>query len=480
MTENDINQILKDAIPEVPGTAAWGDRVRRAHRRRRVVGGVAVAVGLVAIGVPIALQTGLTTTPVVLATPSPSTASSVDGALTLPMMSDACHDSVGIVTELPAGVLPDGATRMWLCDGQQAPAVPRFGPAEPLTQGVDRAVAAFNALTVVDEEAMSDDCIFDGSVGQVFTLVVDYDGGNRRILSGTTHGCADVGDGRNLRSGGNHFFDELVSLWRDQRQSESYMVTSTNVPCPASESFMAGSVGDMVQGTLCGYDSSSDHPPEAIMAVQLPDDLVARITAEMQAAAVPAPTKDEAVPLKTLVLQNAFADPITVSLQPDGSWAWSEDGTPVSFSPSTGLAGELESYATGMRAQPFPDPLPEPSAAGQCDEPKTPMLSQPGFDFSKVTACVKQQDGKYAQIEMPPSLMTKFIRQFEDGSTEISSADAMHLSPHWLRLVDQDGAHRVVITDDGRLVWNRTSVVAAAWEPSPDVKQWLQKAGVTS
>lgn len=479
MTENDISHILRDAIPEDPGTAGWGERVRRTHRRRQVAGGVAVAVGLVAIGVPIALQTGLTTTPVVLATPSPSTTNPVDGALNLPLQSDACHDSVGIVTELPDGILPAGATRMWLCDGQQAADVPRFGPAEPLTKGVDRAVAAFNALKAVDEDATaSDDCVFDESFEQVFTLVVDYSDGNRKILSGTTHGCADMGDGENLWAGGDQFFDELVSLWRGQRQSESYTVTSIDVPCPASESFMTASVGDAVGGTLCGYDSSSDHPREAVMAVQLPDDLVARMTAEMQTQSVPAPAHDAAVPLRTLVLQNAFADPITVSLQTNGSWAWDEGGNPVSWTPRTGLAAELESYTIGMRTQPFPDQLPDPTVAGVCDEAKSPMLTQPGFNFSSITACVKQDDGTYEPVEMSPSLMTTFVRQFEDGSTEISSADVLHLSPHWLRLLDEDGAHRVVITTDGRLVWNRASVVAAAWEPSIDVKRWLKEAGI--
>lgn len=72
MTENDISHILKNAIPDHPGTAGLGDRVRRAHRRRRVVGGVAVAAGLVAIGVPVAMQLGSTPGPPVVATQSPS------------------------------------------------------------------------------------------------------------------------------------------------------------------------------------------------------------------------------------------------------------------------------------------------------------------------------------------------------------------------------------------------------------------------
>ncbi len=72
MTENDISHILKNAIPDDPGTAGLGDRVRRAHRRRRVVGGVAVAAAVVAIGVPVAMQLGSTPNPTAAATHSPS------------------------------------------------------------------------------------------------------------------------------------------------------------------------------------------------------------------------------------------------------------------------------------------------------------------------------------------------------------------------------------------------------------------------
>lgn len=76
MTENDISHILKTAIPDDPGIAGWGDKVRRVHRRRRVVGGIAVAAAVVALGVPVAMQLGSAPRPPVVSTqpPSPSVA----------------------------------------------------------------------------------------------------------------------------------------------------------------------------------------------------------------------------------------------------------------------------------------------------------------------------------------------------------------------------------------------------------------------
>ena len=56
MTEREISQILKNAVPGEPGFDDLGQKVRKGHRRRRVGQGVAAAVGLVALGVPLALQ----------------------------------------------------------------------------------------------------------------------------------------------------------------------------------------------------------------------------------------------------------------------------------------------------------------------------------------------------------------------------------------------------------------------------------------
>ncbi|NHB83848.1 hypothetical protein G7085_01810 [Tessaracoccus sp. HDW20] len=129
----------------------------------------------------------------------------------------------------PSGDLPDGATRAWLCGPQDPyPFAGQLGPREPLTSGVDRIVAAFNAMPEVDP---------DGSVachdvgGLTYAVILEYADGPV-VLDGETVNCEFVA-GR--IGGGARFLTHLEGSGRrpaPRRRHRS--VRSTSAPTAAS------------------------------------------------------------------------------------------------------------------------------------------------------------------------------------------------------------------------------------------------------
>lgn len=493
MTDNDIRRVLDAAAPHDPGFDGWGDKVRKGHRRRRTAISAVAALGLVALAVPTALQlTSLGHTPI-QATPSPTptvtssdptatrtsdptptpasspSATAPPSATTSGLVSKACLDSVGVVTKLPDGKLPAGATRVWLCDGDQEPAVRVYGPPEPLTSRVDEVVAAFNALPVVpDQECGS------GDYQQAYTLVVEYPQGKPLILSGITHGCKTLTDGVQLRGQADTFFSNTVELFKQQRAEQTYELDPGNETlCLQGRSFMGMTLEASVRGFMCGVPEGSTSMFVDPIQRDLPADLVSRIVETARAEATKPPPTEGPAWSQSIVLLSRYGDPITLYRSGD-TFSWMEGTTWWEWTPKADLLTAINEHTTGMLSG-----LPPVSSGWDpCDGDSFPAEGSITRATSAVL-CVHSEDGTTRNIAMPDHLLTVMVKGIAANVDKVApknndvTGDAIRLP------VGQSGAMFFVgINKDGDLVWSDYMLKETAWQPTPEFRQWLVDNGV--
>ena len=337
MTENDISNIFKNSVPGDPETAGWGDRVRRAHRRRRrtraLTGGAALAI-VAAIAVPLGLTMGGASKQVV-ATPAP-TPSHTATTTPMPLEPDVCREADGsyrAVTSLPEGRLPDGATRVWLCGGPSDLFAPEFvGAPEPLTQGVVEALAAFNAVA---SQSGVVDCPANSNL--TFITVYDYPDGSQHVVRGSL-GCDTVFSLDRHRADARDYLDTLRRLWNAQRSDLETSFTANVALCPALTSVLGVELSGMTRAYACG-------PVDGGAPVQIPlsDDLVKEMVAELSAQDFdggPQPGITWEAP--SLVFLSKAGDPYTILGTPDGYyWYDPEPGGMNLWRPSPPLAARI-------------------------------------------------------------------------------------------------------------------------------------------
>lgn len=384
MNPEEFSDALDDALPPKPVTKGWGARARRRSRNRRAAGITGVA-GAVAVAI-LAVTSQLTGPQTMTATPAPADPSSPQGPT--PLLPEVCRglDETIYPKQLPDdGHMPEGAQEVWLCGGKGLGGeLDLVGAAEPLTLDVGEAVAAFNAEPTA---MMAIDC--DSRQGETFDVVYAYADGTRyvaEVFLGRTPevGCNHVSVGGWLRFDPQTYVSEILRLWQRQRESQdSEFVPGDNV-CPDKSSVFNVSPKGAVSGFVC-VDDVAGAPHQQI---QLSDDLVAEIAAEIRVTdSGEEPGLDRSAP--SLVLLGEHGDPFTIFGTPDDGYRWyppRNQGGMQYWVPSEGIRERmLGEIARGLgpsesptatassdptqtaNSQPPSPPGPDPAATGSTD-----------------------------------------------------------------------------------------------------------------
>lgn len=344
MTDEQFARIFKRNTPEPPD-GDWAADARNRHRRRQA-GTVAVAAvaGVAIVGAPLAINALQNNgpqyaTPAVSSTaPAVTTAPSASGsvnpsappATTAAEICPTAQDFIG--TDLP-----EGAMQLWLC-GEDVQMGGRAGPPEPLTTGVEDALAAYNGLEPRDPNQA---CTMEYTLA--YTVIGEYPDGTRKAVQGELHGCRNVGD----RSGGDQFFETLQDLWQDQRASNPApeLTLTADEACNAPGTIMPTGAKGSVAGYLCqGADAGT------ATGVELSDELLGELLADLESRSVAGSVPFfELPPEPQLTLLNAYGEPFVLTRHTNGLYQAGE----MVWRPSDALAAELEAL--------FPSGSPAPS-----------------------------------------------------------------------------------------------------------------------
>ncbi|MCC2591939.1 hypothetical protein LKO27_00645 [Tessaracoccus sp. OS52] len=507
MSEREISQILKNAAPGAPGLPDLGEKVRKGHRRRRAGQGALAALGLVALGVPLALQLSslggpTQTTPIpppVAASPtelpsqtpteqSPSpepTASPTDPATPLDqalfaerVMSPVCEDAAGTVSGFPEARIPDGVTRMWLCSNDQEPVVPVYGAPEPIIGDFAEIISLVNDAPA---RTLPESCETEGDGRFGYVVVLEYPDRDRMVVNTTNVDCLRVVDdgAQTGRGDGLAFFEAVLEKLNVQRQTLDYAFTGDENLCLEATSIVTRSIYDMVHGAACGVDPSSTTPSEGVIRNPIPDDLITRIREEATANAAQPPGQGLPRFSQTIVLTSRHGDPMTMYRWPDGSFFFQEGFTWMAWTPSSELAAEIAPYFDGMRTEMFAEPL-EPDV---CMNPE--VVPAPAFpaDADDAGACVMVGDAVYEYHPMPSDYFATFAEEIQANAVEIAAADEPGFTNSWIVLTDQEGrVFQLYVADTGDLVWDTDELMnqnrRLTATPSDQILEWLRGVGV--
>lgn len=493
---NDFSRIFDQATPEAPDTHAWGPTVRRGHRRHQIAVAAVAAVVALGIAVPVVWQAAATNEPNIVATPAPSpsataTDSSEDtpapsqstspsqapggGAITT-RIDERCADAVGTMTELPDGLLPLGPSRILLCDGDQEPLVRAFGPAEPLTEGVDEVVDEFNNRPSIQLD--DTECMVTPVHPRYYTVVVEYPDGTSHVLTGSTDGCNAVEYSNGARAEAGAFLDSLIEHWESQRQQISYPLDLPAV-CPDADSMMGPAIDSLVTGHACGFDPDATDRSDPI-ARELSPELVERFLAGATEFGEPLPSTEPQPYVQSLVLENEFGDPVTfMRWLPDQiHWMWrGPDGQWMMWEPDQAMNAELDAVFEGLKAEDFPQAPPETQLCGGSAD-SGPLSSVADVEFGAL--CQEQEDRTTLGTEIPADRLAAIVDGFEREGQAIEDYANEDLSGAYLELADGLGAQGVfVILKDRTIVWIHPDQGLIGWHPDEATAQWLVEQGVT-
>lgn len=367
MTEEQLSRLFKRGTPDPTG-GEWGDDARRRHARRQArTVAVAAAAAVAVIATPLAANLLQDRQPqyATPATQSASASPSVDGEAELP---DATAAEVCATAAQSAGdELSEGAVRLWLC-GEDVSMGGRPGPSEPLTVGIDEAVAAYNALEKADPNQA---CTAEYTLA--YTVVAEYPA-DRKAVTGMLHGCRTVGD----RQDGPGYFQTLQDLWAAQRlAAPSPTPTVDAAVCGAPDSIMTVAIGDAVAAYLC-----QSRGPGAADGIELSAELMEAARGDLEANAVDGtiPTV-EIPPGPHLVFVNAHGEPLHVDRYPGGLYQW---GTRV-WRPNPEVAGRLASLG-GLPEGPAPE-APPAEWNDTCQDPEAIRADAPPATAEYLTLC---------------------------------------------------------------------------------------------
>lgn len=378
MTDDQFARIFKRNTPE-PTDGDWAADARHRHRRRQV-GTVAVAAvaGVAVIGAPLAINvlqdngpqyaTPATSSAAPAPTASPSsgdpTGPSVSPATTAADICPAAQDYVG--TDLP-----EGAVQLWLC-GEDVEMGGRAGPPEPLTTGVDEAIATYNALEFRDPDQA---CTMEYTLA--YTVIAEYPDGTRKAVQGELHGCRNVGD----RAGGDQFFETLQDLWEGQRESTPApeLELTADEACNAPGTIMPTRPTGSVAGYLCqGTD------PGAATGVELSDELLDQLLADLETRGVAGSVPFfELPPEPHLTLLNAYGEPFVLTRHTNGLYQAGE----LVWRPSPELAAELEALSPSGNPSPSDPSRPAMPVRDSCLDPAAIAADTPPDQADWVGIC---------------------------------------------------------------------------------------------
>lgn len=371
MSEHELSEIFKRDLPQ-QSDASWADDARRRHGRRRAgIGGVAVVAALAVVS-PFALQ--LLNNDAQTAQPAPTGTPPTD-AQTGGDRASACAGAA----ESAGAELPETAVRLWLCDEPGEIGFSRQGPQEPLTQGVDAALAAFRELDKADP-AMA--CTMEYVL--TYLVVAEAADGTLTPVAGELHGCRTIGE----RVGGDGYLETLGELWAAQRAAEPAPDTEFTVEelCGGSASILPATLESSTQGALC---ATADPGAGSVDGALMSPDLVTRLRDAVEADAVNG-TVGEWEMTARVVLQNPWGDSLTMTRYPSGAFQF---GDRV-WRPKGELATALDDLfvQTGI---PSVDPVPvEPRT---CTAEREASAAGPAViegDVTGVYVCVENRDGE--------------------------------------------------------------------------------------
>lgn len=295
---------LAGAVPEPPATPDRADGARAIARRARrttaaVVGGVAASVLLVAGVVA------------VLGDDDPDGSDVANDGPVSPYDAPACPATpVDTRTQVGPDHVPDGATSVRLCDGNE---IPIEVPKDALVTDVDTLAAAVNDLEPKATDAM---CTMD--LGPAYQLVFTYPDGSTTVASGELYGCDDVVVHGAVRTGAYEPWEKFIALLRAQRASLDPPAPAdpSTIDCPGSGGFGrqgAGQVTDLVVAKLCVGGKQA-----AISADEL-QQLVADVAANTTRSAAYVSCAAES-PLPALVGATAWGDRVVVASECGTGW----------------------------------------------------------------------------------------------------------------------------------------------------------------
>lgn len=316
-----------------PGVSlhAVQSRVRRHRRRRNVVVGAMAAV--VIVGAAVAGSVLISDEPQWIASPPPVPTESIETAETAEAVCAGIEPEWDPLAAEPRElVIPDGATRAWLCgDGGDW-----VGPAEPLETSPDAIAAGAPSLWDPDpQELMQCD-----DSAPAFTLVLDYPG-ERITISASLGNCDAVVGAGYLRSGSSFWLAELTTLWEAQRASVTTSQPTSTVTCPARESLIPVAMERITGAMSCSGE-------------RLPDDVVAEFAAAAlregshfgpgETSPVSGAVEPPVGVTLALVLHNAFGDPLQIYLDAEGHLYWYQGDEWVVWEPTGRIAERLAPY----------------------------------------------------------------------------------------------------------------------------------------
>ncbi|MEO7588416.1 MAG: hypothetical protein ABIS84_10375 [Arachnia sp.] len=407
------------------------------------------------------------------AEPEPTLGPEDTGGLTSKVCADI-QDGTLTPDELPAGDrLPIGAERVWLCGDLNDPFGGQLGLREPLVTNPDRVVDAINQLQPMTSGG-SGACTLVG--GLTYHLAIDYPDGRRRVISAETVNCRWVG-GWGGRVGGDALLEAITPMWTQQRAThpssdlgeprlcDGYPRSDTGGP-RYPHTFLPVDRAEATSGTLCGLPSDSTDFTGDVVQRWLPPALVTAI-----AEATPTPVAPADVPLAaglpSIVLLNAFGDPLVLAVGEGGAVYLGEEGGV--WTPSGPLADEWKEVLSGLRTTPFYVAPPE------CGGYDPATLTG---DLSSVVgglACV----GQFAVPEKGPDLDPAFATELARLVATESTAATWNgwNTANFMVLTDADGKSTRLYWDGRNPAHLVDEMSKRSWPIPGDVQRELERYG---
>lgn len=382
MNENDFTEAITTNLPEQPRTTSWGPQVRRRRRRQRATTGALALVAVAALAVPLALQLGgrgVTVQATPSPTSSPTTQATDEPVNPIPALlnpeGSGCRTSQGEPEErtaLTGGKLEPGVSKIWLCGRDEVgpdrlPLLTRIGPFEPLTEGVETAVARFNEFEWLDGAAIG--CHSDG---RAFDVVFEYADGDKRVVSGYdslgSPGCSHFASADGVGGDAPAYLAELEKLWKAQRETTPG-ITDDFAVCPGHDSLFTVDEAKLTRGYACVAGGSFSQR-------RIHDDLAATII-DGVAAAQPWGIQPLISSDKRIVLLTTHGEPLVLYVG-GRELVWYNPA--LHRLPLTGAMAErveeLFGGTTRGPADPAPvSPEPAPTATGATQAPPVATLS---------------------------------------------------------------------------------------------------------
>lgn len=245
-----LREGLAGAVPEPPAAPDRADGARAIARRARrttaaVVGGAAASVLLVAGVVA------------VLGDDDPAGGDVAGDGPVSPYDAPACPATpVDTRTQVGPDHVPDGATSVRLCGGNE---IPIEVPKDALVTDVDTLAAAVNDLDPKATDAM---CTMD--LGPAYQLVFTYPDGSTTVASGELYGCDDVVVHGAVRTGAYEPWEKFIALLRAQRASldPPAPVDASTIDCAISGMPSVGRAQDLAAAVLCVESPEQSGEPQ--------------------------------------------------------------------------------------------------------------------------------------------------------------------------------------------------------------------------